>query len=142
MKEIYLQIFGSMLGAALAIGGGIWIAGFLRRREAIVNFRIILYVKLGEIPKKDALKNWNALEFYNRTKPEIRDAISRVEPFLTEGQITALEDLWIAYTKTQTAEDVTGGSDSLATKIERPWVSLHHEEILGKHIKKFLKVVV
>ncbi len=49
-------------------------------------------------------------EFYDRTKPEIRDAVQRVKQFLPSEQRTSLDDVWKEYDQIK--------AEQLATKNE------------------------
>jgi hypothetical protein len=142
MLDKIWELFFTMLGAALATFGGIWAAHFLRRRDAKLDFKIIISIKKGEIPHASYEKTWDSLEFYKRTKPEIRDAISRIEPFLKKNQVVALEKLWREYTTLRQEREMDGGSDGLAAKVEKgPEYPLHNEEILANFLDKFSNAV-
>jgi hypothetical protein len=87
-----LNIFlPTILGGFIAGIVGVVLSGWQRKRSAKDEFLIFISVKKGAIPQKDIF------EFYTTTRPEIREAVSRVIPFLRYAIVQELEIAWTAY---------------------------------------------
>ena len=87
MKEAILAIVSLVIGFFLSRMKSVLDS----RRDAKNDFRMVVSVRKGRIPQK------GFVEFHETTKTEIRDAVSRLMPFLRCYEIKPVEMACAAY---------------------------------------------
>jgi hypothetical protein len=90
-SQLFIQIGFTVLGGFVACGAGFWLSAHKRCRDAKDAFLVYISVMKGRIETQDVAA------YYRRTKSEIRDSVSKVQPFLAKENTLALEILWREY---------------------------------------------
>jgi hypothetical protein len=90
-SQLINQVLFTMLGGCIACAAGFLLYSHKRTRDAKDSFTVFVSVLRGRIETQ------NVAEFYRRTKAEIRDAVSKVKPFITNRKALEMEDLWRDY---------------------------------------------
>ena len=88
IKDVVLTILGGLIAGAV----GIWTALWQRRFDAKNEFHIFVSVIKGRMPKEGFAK------FHASTRIEVRDAVSRLLPFLKHTEVEPVETACGAYT--------------------------------------------
>jgi len=81
----------TILGGAISGLIGWFAASRKRVRDAKDTFAVFMSQKLAQIPKRDLA------DFYQRTKPSIRDEVARIRPFLSIRDKDTIDRLWREY---------------------------------------------
>ena len=90
----YIPIVG-----ALIVGGvALYIRYKNRTQTPKDSFGVFIQEQIGALPQR------GVREFYDRTKPSIRQAVQKVRHFLTDEQRGRLDRLWSEYDQIQAQE--------------------------------------
>ncbi len=93
-----VRAFFTILGGAVSGFIGWFTASRKRVRDAKDTFAVFISQKISQIPKR------GLADFYQDTKPGIRDEVARLRPFLSIKDKDILDRLWTKYDEIQAAE--------------------------------------
>jgi hypothetical protein len=88
----------TVLGGAISAVIGLFASSRKRVRDAKDTFAVFMSQKLAQVPKRDLA------DFYQRTKPSIRDEVARIRPFLSIRDKDTIDRLWREYDEITTQE--------------------------------------
>ena len=86
-----VRAFFTILGGAVSGFIGWFSASRKRVRDAKDTFAVFMSQKIAQIPKR------GLADFYQRTKPGIRDEVARIRPFLSIRDKDTIDRLWREY---------------------------------------------
>ena len=115
-ERMFFTLLGSVIGACFSFGAGYWLITHKRQRDAKDAFLVFISHKRMNIDKGQVA------EYHRKTKSEVRDAVSRLMPFLKQNKAARLEDVWIRY-------DGLQGHSDLNQHNENEWVQSLYEYI-------------
>lgn len=142
MPEPFWSLFCTILGGAISAATGFWAFHYERKAKAKMRFKIFMRIKLSKIPPVNHPIAWLSDVFYTSTRDDIRDEISKVEPFIKTHQIEALERLWSDYADPNAEQALKGGMAGFAAEFEmKKMLSVHKEENFRKFFNGLIEAV-
>lgn len=138
MCPILNTVLPTLLGGFIAGIVGVVLSQWQRKRDARNEFLIFISVKKGAIPKEGIYK------FHETTRPEIRDAISRVIPFLSLEKSRKLETTWSNYSEIEEYDLDDKNEDDLmraALALDGETVPEKPSDILKSRLNEMCKIV-
>lgn len=109
MNDSLQKALLAIVGAAISVAIGILLFFIKRKRDAKDSFLVFISTLRRSVDTS------HVQEWYDKTKPAFRDAISSVYPFLRHKKKSSIDDTWSKYDSIPL--------DQLAQQNERDWVS-------------------
>ena len=139
MCGMFKTIIPTILGGFIAGWVGIIVANWRTKKDAINAFLVSVSVIKGAIPAEEGIS-----QFFESTKTEIRDAVFRVIPFVSEDKALQLQTAWIVYGTIKTeylSDNYTNEAYRLAHAVDGLPVPENPVSILKNHLDRFASIV-
>lgn len=131
MCQVIKEAFFTILGGSITAGFGFWLFLYQRARNAKDEFSVFI------LDKRDSIPQSHFLDFYRKTKPEVRSAVFKLHPRLSRKNRSRLSNVWNEYNKIEQkdlADALEVGFISEATQRTKP------SELLKINMDRFYEI--